>query len=273
MERFVNRILLIVEGEDREKIFFSRYKTVKKMEDNLDVVPFRQNIKELYRLCKDYIFGDIKPDNIIDILKDAPSISNNDKMLLEGKFTDIYLIFDLDIQNAETNENVASYLNDIKDLILFFNESTSIGQILINYPSMDSIYHLKDENYKESTIPADIDFSKKYKDYLSKNKMTYDCNKLTQNDFEMIAAINLKKANFIITGQYLPPDNNSYLYDLSQQSLFNAQVEAISKQSIISILNTSLFIDVDLFGRTLFFHERGKRLFNDKELIDSLLNK
>ena len=82
------------------------------MEDNLDVVPFRQNIKELYRLCSSYIFYGIKPNNLIDILRDS-NITPKDADLLEGQFTDIYLIFDLDIQNAQTRDNVIDYLKEV----------------------------------------------------------------------------------------------------------------------------------------------------------------
>ena len=174
MELSVNRILLIVEGEVREKQFFERYKVVKKIEGNLEVVPFHQNIKELYRLCKGYIFNGIKPDNIIDILKDS-NISKDDKELLNGNFTDVYLIFDFDIQNARQIAFVKRYIEEIRELVIFFNDSTSIGQILINYPMMDSIYHITDDNftgYKDIRIPSNIDFNKRYKEYLyNKNSL------------------------------------------------------------------------------------------------------
>ena len=54
----MNRILLIVEGEKREKDFFEQYKKVKKISDDLEIVPFCQNIKELFQLSKDYIFSE-----------------------------------------------------------------------------------------------------------------------------------------------------------------------------------------------------------------------
>lgn len=182
----MNKILLIVEGENREVTFFSKYKSVKRMNDNLEVVPFKQNIQELYRLCKGYIFNGIKPNNIVDIMLDATNISESDKDLLQNKFTDVYLIFDLDIQNAIKEENIVNYLKEVNDLIDFFNDSTSIGQLLINYPSMDSIYHMSDSNfasYKDICIASDIETNKNYKAYVDSLQITYDCKHLTQNDF------------------------------------------------------------------------------------------
>ena len=261
----MNRILLIVEGEVREKDFFDRYKNVKKMENNISVVPFRQNIKELFRLCREYIFDGIKPNDVIDILKDS-NISADDKKLLDGKFTDRYLIFDLDIQNALDGEKINGYLKTIKDLVLFFDDSTSIGQILINYPMMDSIYHIKEEfidSYRDITISIDFEASKKYKDNLSKKGLTFDCTRLSKNDFDVLTALNLMKANFIVQGKYERPTAAEYEAELKQDNILACQVNNIIDKNFMYVLNTSLFIDVDLFGRALYFHNRGERLFDE----------
>ena len=271
----MNRILLIVEGENREKVFFDRYKTVKKMEDNLDVVPFRQNIKELYRLCSSYIFDGIKPNNIIDILRHS-NITPKDAELLEGRFTDIYLIFDLDIQNAQTEDNAINYLKDVGEVVEFFNDSTTIGHILINYPMMDSIFHIRDDEfkkYKDVVVPDDIEFSKEYKRTLDKKKLIFDSHRLVKNDFDMLAAINMKKANYIVQKDYSRPDLYTYLYELSQVNILAKQIENILKHSYMFVLNSSLFVDIDLFGKSLYFHERGKRLFDDDLLIESIKHK
>lgn len=271
----MNRILLIVEGEKREKIFFDRYKTVKKMDDALDVVPFRQNIKELFRLCSSYIFDGIKPNNIIDILRNS-NITPKDAELLEGQFTDIYLIFDLDIQNAQAEDNVINYLKEVSEVVEFFDDSTTIGQVLINYPMMDSIFHISDdefEKYKDIAVPSNFKYSKDYKKTLDKKKLIFDSNKLAKNDFDMLAAINMKKANYIVFQNYNSPDLHTYLYELSQAIILAKQIENITKRSYMYVLNSSLFIDVDLFGKSLYFHERGKRLFDDDELIESIDHK
>lgn len=253
----MNRVLLIVEGERKERAFFEQYQKVKKMENNLDIVSFRQNINELYRICKEYIFDGIKPNNILDIIMDS-NISKSDKEKLKGKFTDIYLVFDLDIQNAITEDNVQDYLENVVEIIKFFNDSTSIGQILVNYPSMESIYHIKDKgvcSYKDIKVPASIIFNRKYKDYIYNNKLTFDCNKLTQNDFNMLAAINLKKGNFIVNGVFDIVSNKQYEYELTQEAIIKKQIEFINNDNYLYVLNTALFIDVDLFGKKLYFNE------------------
>ena len=271
----MNRILLIVEGEKREKDFFDQYKKVKKFSNDLEIVPFCQNIKELFRLSKEYIFNGIKPNNIIDILMDS-NVSEDDKKRLEGQFTDVYLIFDLDIQNAKTDDAIIDYLNDIKELILFYNDSTSIGQILINYPSMDSIYHVRDneyDSYKDIKIKSNLVENENYKIFLSEKKLTYDCSKLSQNDYNMLAAMNLKKANHIVNKKYQIVDHKTYEYELTQMNILVAQINNILDESFLFVLNSSLFMDVDLFGKTLYFHDRGKRLYLDSLLLDSLKHK
>ena len=271
----MNRILLIVEGEKREKTFFEQYKEVKKLSNDLEIVPFCQNIKDLFRLSKEYIFNGIKPNNIIDILVNS-NISKADKERLNGPFTDVYLIFDLDIQNARLNGAITKYLEDVRELISFFNDSTSIGQILINYPSMDSIFHVRDdenESYKDVKIKATIKESKEYKNTIDKKKLTYDCSKLSQNDFNMLAAINLKKANYIVNKKYCAVNHKKYEYDLTQMRVFEAQRDNIIDNRFMFVMNSSLFMDVDLFGKTLYFHDRGKRLFSDNLLIESLKHK
>lgn len=116
----MNKVLVIVEGEVREKDFLNRYKEVKKINNDLEIVPYRQNIKELYRICSEYIFDGIKPDNILDILKVSTNIKRDDLKLLDSKFTDIYLIFDLDLQNKKENQTIKSYFFEIGALIDFF---------------------------------------------------------------------------------------------------------------------------------------------------------
>ena len=95
----MNKILLIVEGCQEEPEFFEQYKKVKEC-SNFAIVAFKKNIFDLFKTCKEYIFGDIKPNNIIDILREKiNNPSEEEKRILDNRFTDVYLIFDLDVQN------------------------------------------------------------------------------------------------------------------------------------------------------------------------------
>lgn len=273
MERSVNnKILLIVEGDKEEQAYARYFEVLSKISP--EIVVFHQNIKNLGLLVKKYTFNGIKPNNLKDIILDG-NLSDEDREKLNHSFTDTFLIFDLDIQNADDGK-IKEYLNEIRELLVIFDNSTEIGQLLINYPMFESIYHLRDsrnDSYKDTHIIPTKENSLNYKNFTDSEKLTFDITKLTKNDFNLLAAINLKKANFIVKGEYEKPDKFVYQDELTQLSIFDKQCNFISEQNILYSLNSSFFIDVELYGKNLFFHGRGNRLFNDEELISSVKKK
>ena len=86
----------------------------------------------------------------------------------------------------------------------------------------------------------------------------------------MLAAINLLKSNYIVTNKYEIPSADVYGYELTQKSIFEKQMDNMNNKNVVNVLNSSLFIDVDLFGKSLYFHSRGKRLFNEDKLKEIL---
>lgn len=164
----------------------------------------------------------------------------------------------------------------MKEVVEFFNDSTTIGQLLINYPIMDSIFHVRDEDYegyKDIIVPGNIEYSKEYKRTLDAKRLIFDSRRLAKNDFDMLAAVNMKKANFIVFQNYSQPNLDTYLYELTQANILAKQIENILERFYMFVLNSSLFIDIDLFGKSLYFHDRGKRLFDDDILIESIKHK
>lgn len=133
--------------------------------------------------------------------------------------------------------------------------------------------HDEFKEYKDIVVPSDIEYSKEYKRILGEKKLIFDSRRLIKNDFDMLSAINMKKANYIVREDYDQPDSYTFLYELSQENILAKQFENITKHSYMYVLNSSLFIDVDLFGKSLYFHERGKRLFCDDTLIESIKHK
>lgn len=263
--RLPSKVLIITEGKDTEVGFFQRFIKVFKQEDNIEIVPFSQNIKELYSLMQEYVFEGIYPNNTLEILRQQPTITAEDKQKLKGKFSDIFLVFDLDIQNSVQFASLEEYLDIVEKLIIFFNDSTRRGQILINYPMMESFRHIKtfkDPDYKNTNIPGSISFSKKYCNYLHKKGYVLDYNKFKLHNFNQIAALNLIKANYIVCKKYERPNKFVYEDNLSQINIFYKQKRLLMlKKSRMHVLNTSLFFYVDLYGKELFFNQRGDYLF------------
>lgn len=276
----MNKILIICEGKT-EYNFITQYTNVIKS-DNFEVVTFRQNIIELYNIACEYIFDDIKPDNILDIIREkATNIKKEDKEKLNNKYTDIYLIFDFDLQIQMYNKDqlekkdIYDYLKKINSIVNFFDNSTTIGQILINYPMMESIYDFKKQNnesYEKKIINIDnkLQQIKNYKRYIGANNLKFSESKMLKNDFNHLAAINLKKANKIVFGIYEKPSIDKFYEDLTQTAIFKKQKSKIMKKDnpFLYVLNTTFFIDVDQFGRILYFNKDSDRLYDDDIIIE-----
>lgn len=261
----MSKILLIVEGAQEEKEFFEAYnKTF--LEERISVVCFKQNIFKLYEICKEYIIHGIKPTNIIPIIKEAINdISDDERSILDQKYTDVFLIFDLDLQNHRTcYQCIEEYLTKISYLLDFFDNSTTIGQIVINYPMMESFMHIDDDNFanfKDFKVPFDIVEEGNYCNYLHSMNMNFPVKLLTKEDFEILFAYNLKKANYMLCKDYSRPSKETYEEILSQSNIFNFQKECLENRFLYA-LNCASFIDVELRGRKIYFNNDFSHLFN-----------
>lgn len=136
---------------------------------------------------------------------------------------------------------------------------------------MDSIFHISDSKYnsfRDIKYPSDVLSLKKYKEYLYENKLSFDVSRLNHNDFNAIAALNLKKMNYIINSNYGQPTKDEYFNDLTQKNVLLEQQKLISKNSLIHVLNTTLLIDVDLYGKDFYFKKKSERLFSSELNFD-----
>jgi len=260
-----NKILLITEGADVEVRFFKKYISVTKKQ-GAEIVPFSENILKLYKHIKSYDFNGIEA-NTRDVLRTYPHLTDENKAKLDSKnkYTDIFLIFDLDIQNAKEPKKIKQYLERVRELLNYFNNSTEHGLLLLNYPMMESYRHcrsLTDKSYLTSTYPATIEDSHQYKNYLSAETYNTDINLYSQYDFFRLAALNLLKANYIISGQIEPPTSEHYEYEMSQLQIFDKQLEAI-KNGYMYVLNSASLLSVELYGKSFF----EKDLFFPKVLL------
>ena len=110
------RVLLIVEGPNDEKVL------VEKMWDRFDknadykIVTYETNI---YVLMKSLLInGDIDEDlDILRLLK-SEDIPENKRLDKNERFTDIYLIFDLDPHDPRSNMNM------LAKMLMCFNDSS-----------------------------------------------------------------------------------------------------------------------------------------------------
>lgn len=122
-------ILLIVEGERREKEFFNQVS--KTFGLKFTIYTYKTNIYSLYSRLKNYDFN----ADIIGVLKELNSKQPNE-VFLDKRFAYVYLIFDFDIQhNSQPGlfdySNLKKNINQLKEMANYFNNETdpTIGKL------------------------------------------------------------------------------------------------------------------------------------------------
>ena len=131
-------ILLIVEGERREKEFFNQVSKTFGLE--FTIYTYKTNIYSLYSRLKNYDFN----ADIIGVLRELNSKQPNE-VFLDKRFAYVYLIFDFDIQhNSQPGLfdyfNLKKNINQLKEMANYFNNETdpTIGKLYINFPMFES---------------------------------------------------------------------------------------------------------------------------------------
>lgn len=131
-------ILLIVEGERREKEFFNQVS--KTFGLKFTIYTYKTNIYSLYSRLKNYDFN----ADIIGVLRELNSKQPNE-VFLDKRFAYVYLIFDFVIQhNSQPGlfdySNLKKNINQLKDMANYFNNETdpTIGKLYINFPMFES---------------------------------------------------------------------------------------------------------------------------------------
>jgi len=241
-------ILLIVEGPNDEETI------IKKLWDRFDknvdyhIVTYETNIHVLLK----QLFKDGKMDEELDILRflRSSNVPENKRIEKGVHFTDIYLIFDFDPHDPESDFEL------IGEALKFFNDSSDKGKLFINYPMMQSYRHIKcsdDNEFKHRTVPFDI--GRKYKSLVDKEAWNplKQINKLDRGMFKWIIQMHLIKLNYIINGSDAAPTYHEYM-KMTGDLLFRYQLSLMEKNGTIFVLNTSLFLIVD-YSPSLFFDD------------------
>ena len=231
------RILFIVEGRRTEPRFLKKIMSVLGLADEKEIYSVGTNIHALY----ESVFGNSDPEDT-DLLLELKSRATDphDKEILSGSYTDIFLVFDVEVQDADYDRNRMERLLD------YFSNSTENGKLYLNYPMMESIRHLKsleDTDYLTSTVKRQ-DISN-YKRLVGeegcaelKNPNGYDASLM-----RAVALINSKKYLSLVKKGAV----NLQDYDeCDSASLFRLQMAYLEEKDEMHIINTSVLIFVDM---------------------------
>ena len=140
------------------------------------------------------MFRDDDPEtlDLLQVLKEHEKDEER-KKIFEERYSDILLIFDLDPQDRLYSAE------KIQQMLEYFNESSENGKLYINYPMVESFYHMKsipDPNYNSYTVSMQELRERTYKSRVQKESWRHDYRKFAQSREECNSVIiqNIEKA-------------------------------------------------------------------------------
>lgn len=233
-------ILFILEGERTEPRFLKKIVTLMRTFDDYEIFSYGTN---LYRML-DGMFIDDEIDTDLDFIEYLKSskTGNNNPDILNQRFSDIFLFFDMDPQDQMYDPNKLAKAS------LYFNDSTDNGKLYINYPMFESLKHipnLDDLSYLDVSIGREK--LTKYKEIASKQGLDClsDLSKIDESTMIKIIVLNLRKANMILGHGTDIPAVDTYEEITSQQAILSKQQKVFNDTDKILVLNTCVFNTVD----------------------------
>ena len=224
------KILLLVEGEKADVEIMKRLLTVYELSVDYEIISYRTNIHQLY---SDLFESDDPSDfDLLQLLKSRESDPEKHP-IFDQRYSDIYLVFDLDPQDPRFDPY------KLMQMANYFRESSDMGKLYINYPMVESFYHMKsipDPEYNERTVSMDELYKKAYKKRV-RNETCYRNYAHFAMDRQSCSEVikqNLAKAN-------LMTNSSSDLPAPLQSPILEAQLALIQQHSHVSVLSTCCF--------------------------------
>lgn len=241
----MDKILFICEGAKTEKKFCNLIidKYFLKQNRVKEYVAFGTNLYGLY--------DEMSKDDGLDIIelikekaKEKKDMYNYNK-LVNGGFSEVYLIFDFDFQAPQYD------CQKISEMINFFDNETEHGKLYINYPMIESFKHFKsipDSDYNSYEVTKEECLT--YKKYVALNSIIKHFNDIDEKILKIIIKQNIDKYGYIVN--FKLDTYNSYMINFSQKMLLDFQIKHINKNNKIYVFNTSVFWGIDYFGMEKF---------------------
>lgn len=236
------RILFIVEGKKTEPRFIKKMMSTLGLAEEKEIYSFGTNIHVLY----DKVFGNADPEEV-DLLLSLKSIADDEgKQILSQSYTDVYLVFDVEVHDPRFNPD------HISELLNHFYDSTEEGKLYLNYPMMESYRHMRslpDPDYLGSVIRLeDIPHYKRIVGDECCDELR-DPNSIDGLKMREIALANAKKYLLLVTGNADSIDSYTVC---DGRMVFSIQMARLKDKEELFIVNTSVLIFVDLNPRCFF---------------------
>lgn len=240
MDRKQAKILMLVEGAKTDVKLMKHLLNIYGISEHHEIVSYRTNIYTLYQ----EMFHEKDPDSMdLQQVLIARETDEEKKSILAEKYSDILLIFDLDPQDESFSPD------KILEMQNYFVESSDMGKLYLNYPMVESFYHLKDipddEYYdREATMQELI--AHKYKSRVNSENRNHDYGKfaLTKEECSIVIQQNLEKGRKLIghTEDIMPDLLEILNCQLSHLDVYNAVYVLCTCAYYIADYNSNLLL-------------------------------
>ncbi len=134
MDETKAKILMLVEGAKTDVVLMNHVLKLYGISDSHQIVSYNTNIYSLY----DSLFASGDP-NVLDLLQVLKENEKDEdkRTIFDARFSDVLLVFDLDSQDERYSRE------KIQQMLEYFNESSDNGKLYINYPMVESFYHMR----------------------------------------------------------------------------------------------------------------------------------
>lgn len=231
------KILVLVEGAKTDVNLMNHLISIYGIDEKHEIVSYDTNIYVLYKAL--FENGDSEDLDLLQVLKEKERDEEKKKILSEH-YSDVLLIFDLDPHDRLYSEN------KVLRMLEYFNESSENGKLYLNYPMVESFYHMKtipDMEYNTYEVSIKELRAKKYKTRVHNECRDGDYSKFAKNvkECNLVIKQNVEKA-LLISGAKSSEDD---LPSTIATDVFSTQAKRINQEGSLFVLCTCVFYIVD----------------------------
>lgn len=224
------KILLIVEGNKEEpRILDANGEGILSLVDvDFEIVSFNTSIYELYN---DYIDG--LYDDLVSYLVYEKGLKIDEGKLPKTAFSAVYLIFDYEPHYQLYSDS------KIVELQKIFNDETEMGKLYINYPMVESYYHLTnfpDYDYLDKKITLTGLNGDSYKE------LVYEESCINHKPIPKWQITSIMHHNYIKAQRIC---NSDFEIEIDYLKILEKQIELKNQTNNIYILNTMSLMPID----------------------------
>lgn len=241
-------VLILVEGKKPDKTLMRHLLEVYGISASRNIVSYNTNIYTLYHQISSV--DDFESFDLLLLLREREKNEEN-KAILNQRYSDILLVFDLDPQAPDYAPE------KIKFLAGLFTESSDMGKLYINYPMVESFYHMKsipDPEYDSYKATLQELRNGEFKSRVNRENRNHNYQKFAvdKKECDIVIRQNIEKA------QSLVGDDGSRPFEIpSTQEILETQLSELQSEFQISVLCTCVFYIAEYNPKLLIDDEKN----------------